>query len=182
MDKLRHAHHPCRLVGLQFRPLRSREPRRGWRLAKGSVRWRGWREYQQRRSVGLSLLWRLASPPDNHPPGAGFPGTCAVCQAGCYRLADCGRRRYRSDLTLMDKAAIFSDVLHGNALRRSHGLPLLDVRAEYADGVWVAMQSAYRAICNEHTNERETVRRRVLMKFRAKHGANFGPAKAGVCW
>ena len=38
----------------------------------------------------------------------------------------------------MDRAAIFTEITRRNALRREAGLPLLDVRQEFAHGVAVA--------------------------------------------
>ena len=54
--------HPFGLVGLQSPPPRSREPNRGWWLAKASVTWRGWQEYRQHHAAELSLHWHRASP------------------------------------------------------------------------------------------------------------------------
>jgi hypothetical protein len=45
----------------------------------------------------------------------------------------------------MDKAAIFTDLTRRNALRKANGLPLLDIRAEYAHQKWIAKQRDYRS-------------------------------------
>jgi hypothetical protein len=73
----------------------------------------------------------------------------------------------------MDKAAIFTDLTHRNALRKKHGLPLLDLRAEYAHQIWIAKRRQYWAACDEHADEREAIHRQVLAEYRAKHGGNF---------
>ena len=79
----------------------------------------------------------------------------------------------------MDKAAIFTDLTCRNALRKAHGLPLLDIRAEYAHQIWIAKQRDYRAICDEHADEREAIRRQVLAEYRARPGADFGSGMGG---
>ena len=43
----------------------------------------------------------------------------------------------------MDKAAIFTDLTCRNALRKANGLPLLDLRAEYAHQIWIAKRREY---------------------------------------
>src|SRR6476619_4614 len=73
----------------------------------------------------------------------------------------------------MDKAAIFTDLTRRNALRKAHGLPLLDLRAEYAHQLWIAKRREYWAACDEHADEREAIRREVLVEYQVKYGPNF---------
>jgi hypothetical protein len=80
---------------------------------------------------------------------------------------------------LVDTAAILSVIASRNALRQTHGLPLLDVPAEYARQVSVAQRRQYYAACDEHADERDAIRREVLMEYRAKYGADFGASMGG---
>ena len=73
----------------------------------------------------------------------------------------------------MDTAAIFTDLTRRNALRKAHGLPLLDLRVEHAHQVWLAQRREYWGVCDEHADERESIRREVLAEYRAKYGGNF---------
>jgi hypothetical protein len=79
----------------------------------------------------------------------------------------------------MDKAAIFTEATGRNALRRAHGLPLLNVRAEYDHAVAVAAQRDYQALCDEHADEREVIRQEVLAEFRGRFGPGFGQTMGG---
>jgi hypothetical protein len=80
---------------------------------------------------------------------------------------------------VVDKAAILSDIASRNALRQTHGLPLLDVSVEYARQVSVAQQRQYHTACDEHADEREAIRREVLMEYRTRYGADFGASMGG---
>ena len=51
------------LAGLLFRPQRSREPSRDWRLARASVMWRGLQGYRQHRAAELNPHWHRPSIP-----------------------------------------------------------------------------------------------------------------------
>jgi hypothetical protein len=82
-------------------------------------------------------------------------------------------------MCLMNTDAILADIGTRNALRRAHGLPLLDVPAEYAHQVLVAQQRDYRVACDEHAAERDAIRRQVLTEYRAKYGPNFGGSMGG---
>ena len=82
---------------------------------------------------------------------------------------------------LIDKAAIFTDLTRRNALRKANGLPLLDLRTEYAHQMWLAKRREYWAACDEHADEREAIRRQVLVEFQAKYGADF-PGTTGGHW
>jgi hypothetical protein len=79
----------------------------------------------------------------------------------------------------MDKAAIFTAIVRRNALRRANGLPTIDVRAEYARQVALAIQQDYHARCEKHAAEREVIRLEALAELRAKHGTNFGHTMGG---
>src|SRR5277367_4397797 len=79
----------------------------------------------------------------------------------------------------MDRAAIFTEILKRNELRRANLLPRLDVRAEFARQVALVRQQEYYARCDEHAEEREVIRLEVLAELRAKHGANFGHTMGG---
>ena len=79
----------------------------------------------------------------------------------------------------MDRSAIFSETTRRNALRRSHGLPLLDVRAEYDHAVAVAAERDYQGLCDEHADEREVIRQQVLAEYRERFGPNFGHSMGG---
>jgi hypothetical protein len=81
----------------------------------------------------------------------------------------------------MDKAAILTDLTRRNALRKANGLPLLDLRTEYAHQAWIGRREEYRAACGEHADEREAIRRQVLAEYRAKFGADF-PNTTGGHW
>jgi hypothetical protein len=63
---------------------------------------------------------------------------------------------------MIDGAAILSDLANRNALRQAHGLPLLDVEAEYARLIFMERQREYRAVCDQHADEYEAIRRQVL--------------------
>jgi hypothetical protein len=79
----------------------------------------------------------------------------------------------------MDKGTIFHDITRRNALRRAHGLPLLNIRDEYAREVAVAGQRDYQARCDEHAADREAIRQEVLAELRTQHGADFGQTMGG---
>lgn len=79
----------------------------------------------------------------------------------------------------MDRAAIFADVTRRSALRKANGLPLLDVRAEYAHQVAIAGQREYHAACDDHADEREAIRQQVLVEFQDKYGPQFGQTMGG---
>ena len=81
----------------------------------------------------------------------------------------------------MDKGTIFHDITWRNALRGAHGLPLLNIRDEYAREVAVAGQRDYQARCDEHAADREAIRQEVLAELRTQHGADFGQTMGG-CW
>jgi hypothetical protein len=82
---------------------------------------------------------------------------------------------------MVDRAAIFAELTKRNAVRREARLPLLDLRAEYAHQIWIAKRREYWTACDEHADEREAIRRRVLAEFRAKYGPNF-PSTSGGHW
>ncbi len=50
----------------------------------------------------------------------------------------------------MDNGAIFTELTRRNALRREAGLPLLDLRAEFAHAVAWARWLEYEAVCEAH--------------------------------
>jgi hypothetical protein len=79
----------------------------------------------------------------------------------------------------MDKGTIFHDITRRNALRRAHGLPLLNIRDEYAREVAVAGQRDYQARCDKHAADREAIRQEVLAELRTQHGADFGQTMGG---
>lgn len=79
----------------------------------------------------------------------------------------------------MDRAAIFHEIVQRNALRKANGLPLLDVRAEYAHQVALANEREYQELCGRHAAEREMIRQQVLDGLRAKHGSTFGQTMGG---
>jgi hypothetical protein len=81
----------------------------------------------------------------------------------------------------MDKAAIFTDLTRRNALRKAHGLPLLDLRTEYVHQVWIGRREEYWTACDEHADEREAIRRQVLAEYRERYGPNF-PSTTGGHW
>jgi hypothetical protein len=81
----------------------------------------------------------------------------------------------------MDKAAIFTDLIRRNALRKANALPLLDLRTEYTHQVWIGRREEYWAACDDHADEREAIRHQVLAEFRAEKGANF-PSTTGGHW
>lgn len=74
----------------------------------------------------------------------------------------------------VDRAAIFTSILHRQALRREAQLPLLNIRAEYEHAV---EQARWRAHVEEHG---ETIRAEVLAELRAKHGSQFGQSVGGL--
>lgn len=74
----------------------------------------------------------------------------------------------------MDKAAIYSELVRRNALRKANGLPLLNLTTEYAHAVAGAAQRGFRALCDRHADEREAIRLEVLAELREKHGPDFG--------
>jgi hypothetical protein len=83
----------------------------------------------------------------------------------------------------MDKATIFADVTHRNALRKANGLPSLDVHAEYAYQVAVEAERDFRAAYERHAGRhvavREIIRQQVLAEYRAKHGLERTQTMAG---
>ena len=95
------------------------------------------------------------------------------------RLSSCAA--YVSRECSMDKATIFTDLTRRNALRMANGLPLLDLRTEYAHQIWIGRREEYWAACDEHADEREAIHRQVLAEFRAKYGPNF-PSTSGGHW
>ena len=80
---------------------------------------------------------------------------------------------------MMDKAAIFTNLTRRNALRKANGLSLLDVHAEYAHEVSIAVQQDYRAACADHADERDAIRQQVLVEYRGKYGPQFGQTMGG---
>ncbi len=80
---------------------------------------------------------------------------------------------------MIDKAAIFHAITKRNALRRTHGLPPLDVAAEYRHEVLIAKQREHQARCDAHADDREAIRQEVLAELRAQHGASFGLSIGG---
>ena len=75
----------------------------------------------------------------------------------------------------VDRSAIFTSILHRQALRREAHLPLLDVRAEYGRAVGFALWKAH---VERHY---ERIRAEVLSSRRAKHGEGWG-LRVGGRW
>ncbi len=75
---------------------------------------------------------------------------------------------------LVDRAAIFSDILTRNTLRREAQLPSLDIRSEYAQ---ILRHELWRVHVEQH---REGVRAQVLRNYRKRHGVE--PVSAGGMW
>ena len=73
----------------------------------------------------------------------------------------------------IDRASIFSELCHRNALRREAHLPLLNVPAEYARLVEVAKWRRIREAHYIHT------RAEVLANLRATRGPDFGNSAGG---
>lgn len=63
---------------------------------------------------------------------------------------------------MIDGAAILVDLADRNTLRLEHGLPLLDVEAEYARLIFIEHQREYHAVCDQHAAEFEAIRLQVL--------------------
>ena len=80
---------------------------------------------------------------------------------------------------VMDKAAIFTYITKRNALRRGNGLPALNFHTEYAHEIAIARQRTYRSFCDDHGDERETIRLEVLAELRLRYGPNFGTGMGG---
>lgn len=74
---------------------------------------------------------------------------------------------------MIDRAAIFADILTRNALRREARLPLLDVRAAYGRAVQHAEWIAHVA---EHG---EAARAEVLRDQRHRHSATYPQSRGG---
>ncbi len=79
----------------------------------------------------------------------------------------------------MDKSAIFSELTKRNALRQAHGLPSLDVRAEYDHAVAAAAEGDFQALCDAHAADREAIREEVLAEYRERFGPAFGYTMGG---
>ena len=79
----------------------------------------------------------------------------------------------------MDKGAIFTAITKRNALRTANGLPALNIHSEYARQVAIAKQRDYRALCDQHADEREAIRHKVLAELRLEHGPDFGTGFGG---
>lgn len=79
----------------------------------------------------------------------------------------------------MDQAAVFNEITQRNALRRATGLPILDVRAEYARQVSLAREREFRTFLEEHAEEREAIRGQVLSEYRERFGPGFGSSMGG---
>jgi hypothetical protein len=90
-----------------------------------------------------------------------------------------GRGRLMLRGMIVDKAAIFNELTKRNALRRLHGLPVLDILAEFHHAVAVAAEGAYRDRCQEHSGEREVIRQQVLAEYRERFGPDFGHSMGG---
>jgi|GEM_PF-6705083 hypothetical protein len=73
----------------------------------------------------------------------------------------------------MDHAAILTEILRRNALRRDTRLPPLDVRAEYQQAVATAH---WREVRDRHY---ETVREEVVQRLRQERGPNWGHSAGG---
>ncbi len=73
----------------------------------------------------------------------------------------------------MDRAAILSNILRRNALRREAKLPALPVRETFEREVLIAEWSE---IYRRHYQE---TRQQVLQNLRAKHGPDFGNSAGG---
>ena len=74
----------------------------------------------------------------------------------------------------MDETAILDGIIRRNALRQAHGLPLLNVAAEFGRLVSVERQREYRIACEQHADEREAIRRQVLAEYGADFANNMG--------
>ena len=79
----------------------------------------------------------------------------------------------------MDKAAIFTAITRRNALRHEAGLPLLDVRQEFAHGVAVARWREYQAACDAHADLRAAIQAEVVDELRRKTGRDHRLSAGG---
>ena len=80
----------------------------------------------------------------------------------------------------MDKAALFTDLTRRNALRKANGLPLLDLRTEYAHQVWIGRRDEYWTACDDHADDREDIHRG-SRGVSGEYGPNF-PSTSGGHW
>lgn len=80
----------------------------------------------------------------------------------------------------VDRAQIFQEVTQRNALRRSVGLPPLDVKAAYAQEVQRRSLIEYRDFCEQHRDLRRFIRDQVVEDFVVEHGRQ--PSSAGGAW
>jgi hypothetical protein len=75
----------------------------------------------------------------------------------------------------MDKAAIYTEIMRRNALRREAGLPALDVTAEYRHAVAQAERAEFQAICDRHRDLWDEMLTTVTQELRAKRdNPSFG--------
>ena len=75
--------------------------------------------------------------------------------------------------TIVDRGAIFSNILARQALRREARLPLLDIGSEYRRAV---EQALWRVHVEKHLDE---VRAEILVQQRAKHGPEWPSSWGG---
>lgn len=80
----------------------------------------------------------------------------------------------------VDRAQIFQEVTQRNALRRSAGLPPLDVKAAYAQEIARRNLIEYREFCEKHRDLRRHIRDQIIEDFTVEHGRM--PSSAGGMW
>lgn len=70
---------------------------------------------------------------------------------------------------MIDRAAILSEVLRRNALRKQACLPLLQVRAEFDRAVALAVEREIMALAPTYEDERQRILAEVQAEFTAEH-------------
>jgi hypothetical protein len=80
---------------------------------------------------------------------------------------------------MADKAAIFTGITKRNALRKENGLPLLNIRAEFAHEVALADENDFRAFADQHGDEREMIQQQVKADLSVQQGKEFGHTMGG---
>ncbi len=79
----------------------------------------------------------------------------------------------------IDRAAIFEDLCRRNQLRREAGLPLLELKSEYAFAIKLAEAAHRRAIRQQYIPE---LRDEILETMRRLHGPHWGKDLGGRYW
>jgi hypothetical protein len=82
----------------------------------------------------------------------------------------------------MDKAAIFTDLTRRNALRKAHGLPLLDLRTEYGKAYSVARLNKWFAFMKSKKDDMKRIKAEVLAEYRVSDPTfpSYGPCTLGL--